>query len=217
MNEEKLKQAERWFLQRYPGGFFDPELAAIGKRHRLDKMQGFVQEHLSKKCFRDTDEILDNWVKLISRSSLVSVFEKPKFKDLVASLTAKERNQFAAGLKAQLYGDAEAGFEKVLKLLLAYKFGKWSIISLAPVYANPQDEVFVKPTTAKGIITHFELENLLYRPQPSWAFYENFRKQVQHMRSLVDPSLSPSSLAFTGFLMMTLRAGEEFAGQAHYP
>jgi hypothetical protein len=208
VNKARLKQAERWFLSRYPGGFADPELVAIGKKHRLDKMQDFVVEHFAKKRFRDTDELLENWAKLVGRASLVSVFEKPKFHDLIKSLTPKEKNRMTAGLKAQLHGDAQKGFEQILGVLLAYKFAKWSIISLAPVYANPQTEVFVKPTTAKGIIAQFELKNLQYRPQPSWDFYEEFRKQIQVMRESVHPSLAPNSPAFTGFLMMALRAGE---------
>lgn len=214
MNKARLKQAERWFLSQYPGGFADPELAAIGKKHRLDKMEEFIGEHLAKKKFRDTDELLDNWVKLVSRASLVSVFEKPKFRDLIKSLTPKERNRMTAGLKAQLHGDAQKGFEQILGVLLAYKFAKWSIISLAPVYANPQEEVFVKPTTAKGIIAQFELDGLHYRPQPSWDFYEEFRKQISLMRESVHPSLAPNSPAFTGFLMMAMRAGENSANES---
>mgnify|MGYP000129687051 CR=1 FL=1 len=214
MNDARLRQAERWFLSRYPGGFADPELAAVGKRHRLDKMSDFVASELAKKRFRDTDELLANWLKLVSRSSLISVFEKPKFRDLIASLEPKEKNRLSAGLKAQLHGDQQSGFEQILGVLLAYKFAKWSIISLAPVYADPQDEVFVKPTTAKGIIAHFEIDDLHYHPQPSWEFYLRFREQVQAMRARVDPSLAPNSLAFTGFLMMALRAGSDAAGQA---
>lgn len=208
LNKTRLKQAERWFLNQYPGGFADPELAVIGKKHRLDKMQNFVGEQLARKKFRDTDEILESWIKLVSRASLVSVFEKPKFRDLIHSLEAKEKNRLTAGLKAQLYGDSQKGFEQILAVLLSYKFAKWSIISLAPVYAQPQAEVFVKPTTAKGIIAQFELEGLHYRPQPSWEFYAEFKKQVLRMRDLVDPSLAPNTPAFTGFLMMAMRAGE---------
>ena len=213
MNEARLKQAERWFLTKYPGGFAHPELTAVGKKHRLDKMQAFVEESFAKKKFRDTDELLADWVKLVSRASLVSIFEKPKFRDLVSNLTPKEKNRITAGLKAQLHGDQEKGFEQVLQILLRYKFAKWSIISLAPVYANPQDEVFVKPTTAKGIISYLELDNLVYRPRPSWEFYTEFRRQIAQLRTRVDPSVAPNSPAFTGFLMMALRAGEELSGR----
>jgi hypothetical protein len=64
--------------------------------------------------------------------------------------------------------------------------------------------VFVKPTTAKKVIEHLELENLEYKPQPSWEFYSEFRRQVQLMKQQVDPNLAVNNAAFTGFLMMTL-------------
>jgi len=111
LNEARLKQAERWFLTKYPGGFAHPELTAVGKKHRLEKMQAFVEESFAKKKFRDTDDLLADWVKLVSRASLVSIFEKPKFRDLVSNLTPKEKNRITAGLKAQLHGDQEKGFE----------------------------------------------------------------------------------------------------------
>ncbi len=212
MNQTRLENAQRWFLSRYPGGFAHPELALIGKKHRLEKMQDFVRDNFAQKKFRDTDELLADWVKLVSRTSLVSIFEKPKFRDLVNDLSPKEKNRFAAGLKAQLHGDQQTGFEQILHLLQSYKFAKWSIISLAPVYANPQEEVFIKPTTVKSIIGFLELENLVYRPQPSWEFYCEFRRQIAQLRAMVDPSIAPNNLAFTGFLMIALQAGEELAG-----
>jgi len=211
LNQTRLEIAQRWFLNRYPGGFAHPELELIGKKHRLDKMQDFVNNHFAQKKFRDTDELLADWVKLVSRASLVSIFEKPKFRDLVNDLSPKEKNRFAAGLKAQLHGDQQKGFEQILQVLQCYKFAKWSIISLAPVYASPQEEVFVKPTTAKRIISFLELDNLVYRPQPSWAFYCEFRRQIAQMRALVDSCIAPNNLAFTGFLMLSLQATEDLA------
>ena len=110
------------------------------------------------------------------------------------------------GLKEQLHGDQQKGFEKILDIMKIGKMAKWTLISICPVYFRPQEEVFVKPTTAKGVIAHFELESLLYRPQPYWAFYEEFRSVINQMKNEVDPSLSPNSAAFTGFLMMSLAA-----------
>lgn len=204
MNLEKLKQAEFWFLNRYPGGFLDPEMAAIGKKHKMEKMIALTQESFAKKNFRDTSDIIDNMIKIISRSSMVSVFEKPKFRDFANGLEPKQRNALVAGLKEQLHGDEQKGFEKILDILKIGKMAKWTLISICPVYFRPQDEVFVKPTTAKGIIAQFELESLLYRPQPYWEFYKEFRSVINDMKTRVDPSLSVNSAAFTGFLMMSL-------------
>jgi hypothetical protein len=206
MNLEKLKQAEYWFLNKYPNGFSHPEMAAIGKKHKVDKMIALTQESFVKKNFRDTSNILEHMIKIVSRSSMVSVFEKPKFKSFVNGLEAKQKNALVGGLKEQLHGDQQKGFEKILDIMKIGKMAKWTLISICPVYFRPQEEVFVKPTTAKGVIAHFELESLLYRPQPYWAFYEEFRSVINQMKNEVDPSLSPNSAAFTGFLMMSLAA-----------
>lgn len=209
MNLEKLKQAETWFLNRYPAGFLDPEMAAIGKKHKMEKMISLTQESFAKKNFRDTSTIIDNMIKIISRSSMVSVFEKPKFKSFANSLEPKQKNALVAGLKQQLHGDEQKGFEKILDILKIGKMAKWTLISISPVYFRPQHEVFVKPTTAKRIIAHLELDSLLYRPQPYWAFYEEFRSVINDMKTRVDPSLSVNSAAFTGFLMMSLAYMED--------
>lgn len=208
MNIAKLKHAEHLFLTRYPGGFSHPEMAAIGKKHKMDKMIDLSHGLFAKKNFRDPPEIIEGMIKLVSRSSMVSVFEKPKFRDFARDLQPKEKNALAGGLKAQLHGDSQKGFEKVLNIMLGGKMAKWSLISICPVYFRPQEEVFVKPTTAKRAIAHFELQNLHYKPQPSWAFYEEFRSVINSMKEKVDPSLSPNSAAFTGFLMMSMAAAE---------
>jgi hypothetical protein len=179
-------------------------MLAIGKKHRVDKMSLLTQDCFPKKKFRDTHDIIDNMVKIIGRSSMVSVFEKPRFKDFTNSLTPKEKNQLVAGLKDQLHGDEQKGFEKIVNLLKMNKLAKWSLISIIPAYFRPQQEVFVKPTTTKGVIAYFELNSLHYRPQPSWDFYAEYRDIINEMKTRVDPSLSPNSAAFTGFLMMTL-------------
>lgn len=184
-------------------------MAAIGKKHKMDRMISLCQDVFAKKNFRDPPEIIESMIKVISRSSMVSIFEKPKFRDFARGLEPKQKNGLAAGLKDQLYGDAEKGFDKVLGIMLSGKMAKWSLISICPVYFRPQEEVFVKPTTAKKAIAHFELETLHYRPQPSWGFYEEFRAVINEMKTKVDPSLSPNSAAFTGFLMMSMAAMEE--------
>lgn len=174
----------------------------------MDKMMELTQQCFAKKNFRDTSDIIENMIRIISRSSMVSIFEKPKFKDFANSLSPREKNQLVAGLKEQLHGDERKGFEKIVDLLKMGKLAKWSLISICPVYFHPQREVFVKPTTVKGVIAYFELDELHYRPQPYWEFYERYRDIIQHMKTRVDPSLSPNSAAFSGFLMMSLQTRE---------
>ena len=204
MNLKRLKQAEAEFLARYPGGFNHPDMVTIGKKHNVGKMTEQAQELLSKKAFQKTGPVLDSLIKIVSRSSMVSMFEKPKFRDYVNGLDRDEREALAMGFQLLLHGKQKRGFEIVIDILARGKLAKWSLITICPNYMKPLDQVFVKPTTAKNVIKYLELENLDYKPRPSWAFYEEFRRQILAMKEKVDPSISPSNAAFTGFLMMSL-------------
>ncbi|RJP94669.1 MAG: hypothetical protein C4518_02985 [Desulfobacteraceae bacterium] len=204
MNLEKLKKAADRFLKRYPGGFNHPEMVAIGKKHKMDAMTLFSQEAFSKEKFDSSETVIENMIKLISRASMISVFEKPKFRDFANTLMSPDRELLAIGLEERLYGDGKKGFEIMLEILQGGKLAKWPLMTICPVYYYPQKDVFVKPTTAKGVIEFFELRSLHYKPGPTWAFYHEYRKIISEMKAAVDPSLSPNNAAFTGFLMMSL-------------
>lgn len=203
MNTAKLKAAEAAFLKQYPGGFDHPEFEAIAKKHQVDKRVAEAREHLAKARFQDRGELAEQMVKLVSRSSLVSLFEKPKFRDTVRGMGTVERDALVAGLKSLLHGSRRKGFETLVTILAPHKLAKWSLVSILPYYYRPQDEVFVKPTTAKGVIEHFELDNLSYKAAPTWEFYEGYRNVVLDMKSQVDPCLAPNNAAFLGFIMMS--------------
>lgn len=204
MNLDKLKQAEEHFFQRYPGGFEHPEMVAIGKKHKMDKMIDLVQEAFAPDQFDDYDAIVETMIKIVTRSSMVSLFEKPKFRDFARTLHHQYKSILANGMREMLHGNQEQGFNMMLDVLISGKMAKWSLISICPVYHKPYDEVFVKPTTAKGVIQHFELGTLEYKPRPSWAFYQEYRTIITEMKSRVDDRLAPNNAAFTGFLMMSM-------------
>lgn len=209
MNVSKLKQAEAAFLARYPGGFQHPEMVAMGKKHKMDRMVEQVQQSFARTRFKDTFAIVDDIAKYIGRSSMVSMFEKPKFRDFVKSLNPADKNRLATGLRDRLHGKDEKkkhkGFNTMLAPMREHKLAKWSLISALPLYYRPDAEVFVKPTTAKGVIEYFELEGLEYRPQPTWEFYVAYREAIVSMKKQVSTSLAPNNAAFTGFLMMTMK------------
>lgn len=204
MNIENLKKAEACFLQRYPDGFLDPEMVAIGKKHKMLKMIDLSRDLFRRENFARPHTIVAHLAKIISASSMVSMFEKPKFRSFAAALDLLEQELLCRGLEEQLYGDQHQGFEMMLDVLQSRKMAKWTLMSITPVYFKPEDEVFVKPTTAKGIIKYLELDELDYKPQPSWGFYSLFRDTINELKTRVDPGLSPSNAAFTGFLMMSL-------------
>jgi hypothetical protein len=206
MNDNKLRQAEAAFLHRYPGGFDNSEMIATRvKKHKPDQMIALAQESFSKGNFKLPDLIVQNMVKLISRSSIISVFEKPRFRDFANALSPEEKEFLSSGLEELLYGDEQTGFGMMLGLLKSRRLAKWPLMTVCQTYFHPQRDVFIKPTTVKGVIEFFELENLHYRPTPTWAFYEAYRSAFQEMKAKVDKSLSPTNPAFSGFLWMTIR------------
>ena len=199
----KLKAAEREFLRRFPEGFLDPEMQAIGKKHAMNKMVGMAQELFSKDALQDIDASAENMIKMISRSSMVSKFEKPKFRDFIRCLSTGDRTYLVKALTELLHGQQQAGFEALVDILQTEKLAKWSLISIIPAYHAPTEEVFVKPTTVKNIISFFAVPGLVYKPLPSWAFYTGYRDLINNSKVNVNPTLSPSNAAFSGFLMMT--------------
>jgi hypothetical protein len=204
MNLEKLREAEANFLQRYPGGFDDPAMQAVRKKHNVDKLVQFTRDSLTRANFNRPEFIADTLLKIVSRSSMVSRFEKPRFRDFIGSLNSHEKQALADAFESRLRGRKQQGFEQVLGMLLPHKLARWSVISVVPFYYAPQREVFVKPTTARGILSVFEVDNLHYKPTPSWDFYCGYRDLITGIGQQVAPSLSPNNAALTGFLMMSL-------------
>jgi len=170
----------------------------------MDKMVDLTHELFAKKSFSDPRAVANSMSKVISRSSMVSVFEKPRFRDVIPTLDGKRLTSLAEGLKNFLHGNRQKGFTAIVDVLTPAKLAKWSLVTVIPNYYWPDKEVFVKPTTAKGIIEQFELTGLTYKPQPTWEFYELYRNTILEMKSRVDKSIASSNAAFCGFLMMSL-------------
>lgn len=204
MNLKKLKQAEEAFLNQYPGGFDNPEMVSIRKKHNVDKMIAFAQDSFSKGNFKLPNLIVEHMIKVISRSSVISVFEKPKFRDFAHSLPPKDKKLLASGLEELLHGKEQQGFEIMLDVLKSGKLAKWSLMTNCQTYYRPQVDIFIKPTTVKGVIEFFELKDLQYKPTPTWAFYDAYRSAFNEMKSKVNAALSPTNAAFSGFLMISM-------------
>jgi hypothetical protein len=205
MNLQKLKQAEARFLAQYPEGFADPGLEPVRKKHNVAKLTEFAQANLARQDFNRPEHVAETLVKIISRSSMVSMFEKPRFRDFVRSLNSHEKEHLAFAVEKRLHGRAKrSGFEEILGMLSHYKLAKWSLVSAVPYYFSPNREAFVKPTTAKGIIAFLEVDGLHYKPTPSWAFYTAYRKVLDDVRKEVNPSLTDNYAALSGFLMTAM-------------
>jgi hypothetical protein len=147
----------------------------------------------------------DILLKIVSRSSMVSRFEKPPFREFLDALSSKDKRDLAEAFQKRLFGRKQReGFEAIIDLLDRYKLARWSLVSAVPFYFAPSKEAFVKPSTARRIVTFLDMEALHYNPRPDWAFYVGYRKLVLDIKKNVDPSLTPNNAATTGFLMATM-------------
>jgi len=202
MNIDRLRQAEHEFLMRYPGGFEHPDMVLISKKHKPEKMNQLAQNVFAPERFAFPEEVVNNMVKIVTQSSMISVFEKPQFRDFVKTLSSNERVLLAKGLEEMIHGNQEHGFSLLIDILLIGKMAKWPIATICSVYYQPTIEVLIKPTTVKFIVDHYQLDDIKYKPRPSYEFYYRFRDYINEMKTLVSKSLAPSNPAFTAFLMM---------------
>ncbi|MCH9671320.1 MAG: hypothetical protein K0U93_07720 [Gammaproteobacteria bacterium] len=204
MNREKLRLAQANFLQQYPKGFADPAMQSIRKKHNVDRLVEFAQQNLTKAHFNQPEFICDTLWKIISRSSMVSRFEKPPFKNFLGALSSHEKKDFAYAMEQRLFGRKQMGFELILGMLSPHKIAKWAVITAVPFYVAPRREVFVKPTTAKGILKFLEVDKPQYHATPSWTFYRGYQQLLAEIRREVPSNLSPNNAALSGFLMMSV-------------
>ncbi|MBT6114494.1 MAG: hypothetical protein HOH41_02145, partial [Porticoccaceae bacterium] len=138
LNSNKLKQAEANFLSRYPGGFADPEMVKIGKRHPMEKMTTMAHDCFTARARKNIGQYAEDMAKIVGRSSMVSMFEKPKFRDFVKRLAPGEQSFMVQAMHDLLHTDnQQGGFEALVELLKTEKLAKWSLISIIPAYHAP--------------------------------------------------------------------------------
>ena len=203
MNTQKLKEAA--FLARFPKGFGDPGMEKIRKSHNVDRLADFTRANVTEAALSRPQRFSDILLKIVSRSSMVSRFEKPPFRAFLNALSSKDKRHLAEAFRKRLFGRKEReGFEEIVDLLDRYKLARWTLVSAVPFYFAPSKEAFVKPSTARRIVAFLDMEELRYNPRPDWEFYVGYRKLVLDIKKKVDPSLTPNNAATTGFLMATM-------------
>ena len=200
MNLEKLKDVETEFLLQYPKGFEDAVFFPTMKKFDPSKLEAFTKENLKKENFSNPNLLVDSFFQIIQKSVLVSLFDKLKFRDMKDNLTSYEKDMLSIEIYELLHGNQKNGFEGLVEFLSQYNLAKWTIISVILYYNNRQKEYFIKPTTTKNVIKYFELKDLVYKPTPSYEFYNSYKKVLNEMKKNVDKSLHPDNAAFTGFL-----------------
>lgn len=202
---EKLKDIESLFLESYPEGFENEEIFAIAKRFRAEKFDEEVNELFKQENFSQPEIICESFTKIISKSPLISLFEKPKLRDAIKSMGMYQKDMFSIALYDLLYGNQKNGFESLVEILAEYKLAKWSLITLIPYYLRRRREYFVKPTTTKNILKYFEIEDIIYKPRPSYKFYKDYKKFLNELKKQTEKSLCRENAQFTGFMMIAFK------------
>lgn len=200
MNIKKLKDMEEEFLTFYPTGFEDEKFFPTMKKFDPSKLEEFTKKSFKKENFSNPNLVVDAFFKIIQKSALVSLFDKLKFKDMLLTLTNYEKDMLSIELYELLYGNKKNGFEGLVEFLNEYKLAKWTIISVILYYNDRQKEYFIKPTTTKNVIKYFEIKYLVYKPKPSFEFYDSYKKVLNEMKKNVHKTLKIDNAAFTGFL-----------------
>lgn len=209
MNIDRLKELESEFLFRFPKGFEDSNFFPTMKKFKPEKLEAFVHENLKKEDFSNPNLVIQSFFKVIQKSVLVSLFDKLKFKDMIVSLNSYEKDMLSIEIYELLHGDKKEGFEGLVEFLTQYNLAKWTIISVVPYYMNRQKEYFVKPTTTKNILRYLDINDIKYKPKPSFEFYEKYSNYLDGMKANVENTLSFDNAAFTGFLKVAIEMCDE--------
>lgn len=205
MNLTKLKEAEASFLARFPGGLDDPGLEWVRKSHPVDRLAKFTRDNVTELTLNQPAKFADALLTIVSRSSMVSRFEKPPFRTFVESLDSKDKRRLADAFRKRLFGRSKReGFEEIVELFGRHKLARWSVVSALPFYFAPTKEAFVKPSTAKRLVAYLDVDDLHYHARPDWPFYDGYRKLIREIKKQVSPSLTPNNAAVTGFLMASM-------------
>ncbi|WP_320033816.1 hypothetical protein [Halarcobacter sp.] len=203
-NIEKLKDLEAEFLESYPKGFEDEEILKIIKRFKSEKFEEEVRVLFDKSNFTNPDLVCTNFLKIVSKSPLISLFEKPKLRDAINQMGMYEKDMLSISIYDFLYGSKKNAIETMVEILSKYRLAKWTIITLIPYYFNRKKEYFIKPTTTKNILNYFETENLIYKPTPTFEFYKGYKKFLDSLKKEANKTLTKDNAGFTGFFKMSL-------------
>ncbi len=200
MNHEKAFLAREAFLRQYPGGFSDPAMKEIARKHKTDKMYALTREKLTRAAFEKPVAVLEDITGIISQASVVSVFEKMRFRDFIKNCSGDDREMLVHAFYELVHGNREQGYLMFDVLLSPYQLSKWTLVSLLPAYYYPQDQVFLKPTTVKKAISYFEWDHLHYLSRPDHDFYTAYREQILELKKIV--RITDDNLALGGFIMI---------------
>jgi len=175
------------FLLRFPGGLDDEEFNELGKKHRSsDKILDTIKNDVDLNSFILEDDYhinknIETITKLVTKSSMISVFEKVTFKKYIAD--KKIQATFLKALYEMLTNLNEntmSEFVGVLNLKnaeLNKRVATWPLVTFFLVYFNDNNEIFIKPSTIKKLGKLLEYD-IKYESIPNYMTYTNIKKMI---------------------------------------
>ena len=155
MKIDRLKQAKNLFFCKYLDGFDHPELVAIGKKHKMNKLIEFAETSFDKDEFKNPEQILENLSKTVTKVSMASLFEKPKLRDFTYALSLSDRQHIIDALYNLLNGNMTKGFEAYCDVLRESKLAKWSLMTIVLAYYRPKKRSFRQTNHSQRSLSPF--------------------------------------------------------------
>ncbi|TLG72944.1 hypothetical protein [Culicoidibacter larvae] len=188
MFAKQVQLIENLFLEQYPDGFEDELWLAGEKSYKPEQMITNINQQLSKEELEltlesgDYQEAIDNTLHLVRQSKVISVFEKLAFQNFVEHQEIHE--QFLNALYNFMYDYNEENFDNFIMTLLSYRHErnskptKWTVVSFFKAYQDPQNYIFVKPTTMKGIAKILDWD-IQYKSMPNYQTYQHILAMIR--------------------------------------
>lgn len=154
MKIEKLKDIEFEFFEAYPDGFENEKHMKMMKNFNPDKLELICKELFAKENFSTPEIVCENFIKMVSKSVVISFYDKLKLRDAIKAMGIYEKDMLSIALYDLLYGDKKDGFDGFVEILSEHNLAKWTLISLVPYYMNRYSEYYIKPTTTKKILSY---------------------------------------------------------------
>lgn len=182
-----IKFIEQSFLRQFPNGLQDDEFKMLGKKHqssdRIIKMfkESITIKNLTTRNESIQEETMKSIIKAISQSTLISTFEKVAFKNYIKD--TKIHKPFMEALANMLHDCNEDTMNAFVHVCSLKKnetnanIAKWPIVTFFLAYFDPQNEIFIKPTTIKQVayIMNVDIE---YQALPNFNTYKKARKMI---------------------------------------
>ncbi len=146
----------------------------------MDKLADFAHTHLTEAALSRPQRFVDTLLTIVSRSSMVSRFEKPPFREFLDGLDSKDKRRLTEAFGKRLFGRKKReGFAEIVDLLARYKLARWSLVSaICTSISHPRRRLSSNLRRPERSLPFSTSRSFNTTPRPSWAFYVGYRNLI---------------------------------------